>query len=461
VIAETGQLGTYLESFTEFQKRATGRDLPWLRKLRESAFARFWEVGFPTTHDEDWRFTNVSAIAKTSFELSRDAKVPRQEVEQFGVAGLSCQVVFVNGHFSRELSSIGQLPAGVSVSSLAEEISANSSSVELHLGRYLDIRRDSFSALNTAFAEDGGYVHVRRGVVLTEPVYLLFISTAGDKPLMSHPRNLIVIENEAQATIVEDYVSIGETAAFSNTATELVAGENAVVSHYMIEREHRQAFNVSTLRIQQGRSANVSSHSVLLGGGLVRNNVHPVLAGEGGECLINGLFIGNGRQHLDNYMQVEHASPHCASRQFYNGILDDYAHGVFHGRIIVHKDAQKTDAKQTNRNLLLSDDSRIDTKPQLEIYADDVKCTHGATIGQMEENALFYLRSRGIDEISARKLLLLAFANECLDRMAAGVARDHVEKLIHAHLLQIANSVKPLSTVARNEDLGRNLEEVG
>jgi Fe-S cluster assembly protein SufD len=461
VIAATEQLGTYVESFTEFQKRAAGRELPWLRKLRESAFARSCEAGFPTTHDEDWRFTNVSAIAKASFELSRDAKVTRQEVEQFGVAGLGCQLVFIDGNFSRELSAIGQLPAGVSVNSLAEEISANSSSVESHLGRYLDIRRDAFSALNTAFAEDGGYVHVRRGVVLADPIYLLFISTASDKPLMSHPRNLIVIENEAQATIVEDYVSLGESVAFSNTATELVAGENAIVSHYMIEREHRQAFNISTLRIQQGRSANVSSHSVLLGGGLVRNNVHPVLAGEGGECLINGLFIGNGRQHLDNYMQVEHASPHCASRQFYNGILDDYAHGVFHGRIIVHKDAQKTDAKQTNRNLLLSDDSRIDTKPQLEIYADDVKCTHGATIGQIEENALFYLRSRGIDEISARKLLLLAFANECLDRMAAGVARDHVEQLIHAHLLQIANSVKPLSTVARSENLGRNVEEIG
>jgi len=461
VIATTEQLGTYLESFTEFQKRAAGRDLPWLRKLRESAFARFCEVGFPTTHDEDWRFTNVSPIAKVLFELSRDSNVTKREVEQFGVAGVGSQLVFVNGQFSRELSAIGQLPAGVSVNSLAEEISANSSSVESHLGRYLDTQRDAFSALNTAFAEDGGYVHVRRGVVLPDPIYLLFISTASDKPLMSHPRNLIVIENEAQATIVEDYVSIGETAAFSNTATELIAGENATVSHYMIEREHREAFNISTLRIQQGRSANVSSHSVLLGGGLVRNNVHPVLAGEGGECLINGLFIGNGRQHLDNYMQVEHASPHCASRQFYNGILDDHAHGVFHGRIIVHKDAQKTDAKQTNRNLLLSDDSRIDTKPQLEIYADDVKCTHGATIGQMEENALFYLRSRGIDEISARKLLLLAFANECLDRMAAGVARDHVEKLIHAHLLQIANSVKPLSTVARSEDLGRNVEEIG
>ena len=179
----------------------------------------------------------------------------------------------------------------------------------------------------------------------------------------------------------------------------------------------------------------MASHSVLLGGALVRNNVHPVLAGEGGECLINGLFVGDGRQHLDNYMLVEHASPHCGSRQFYNGILDDHAHGVFHGRIIVHKDAQKTDAKQTNRNLLLSDDAQIDTKPQLEIYADDVKCTHGATIGQIEENALFYLRSRGIDEASARRLLLLAFANECLDRMKEGAVRSYLEELINASVL--------------------------
>lgn len=198
----------------------------------------------------------------------------------------------------------------------------------------------------------------------------------------------------------------------------------------------------------------------------MRNNVHPVLAGEGAECLINGLFIGNGRQHLDNYMLVEHASPHCGSRQFYNGILDDHAHGVFHGRIIVHKEAQKTDAKQTNRNLLLSDDARIDTKPQLEIYADDVKCTHGATIGQIEENALFYLRSRGIDEASARKLLLLAFASECLDRMRPNPAREHVETLIHEHLLRLATTgheVAQAGPPAPHEpgDQGRNWEEIG
>jgi Fe-S cluster assembly protein SufD len=471
VITVSEQLATYLDSFTEFRKCAAGRDLPWLKELCENAFARFCEVGFPTTHDEDWRFTNVSAIARTAFELAPARKLPKDDLSQFGFSGAACKLVFVNGHFAPELSGVGQLPAGVAVNGLAQEIASNSKSVESHLGRYLNIQRDAFSALNTAFASDGAYVHVRKGVVLEAPIYLLFVSTASDKPLMTHPRNLIVIEKEAQATIVEDYVSIGESAAFCNTATELVVGENAVVEHYMVEREHKQAFNVSTLRIQQQRSANVSSHSVLLGGGLVRNNVHPVLAGEGGECLINGLFIGNSRQHLDNYMLVEHASPHCGSRQFYNGILDDHAHGVFHGRIVVHKDAQKTDAKQTNRNLLLSDDAQIDTKPQLEIYADDVKCTHGATIGQIEENALFYLRSRGIDEVSARKLLLMAFASECLDRMIPGAAREHVENLIHEHLRTLASKrIEPaLSERGDSKGVsaphesgnGRNFQEVG
>jgi Fe-S cluster assembly protein SufD len=276
---------------------------------------------------------------------------------------------------------------------------------------------------------------------------------------MSHPRNLIVAEDESQVAVIEEYVSLSGGVAFSNTATEMVAGESAVVSHYMLEREHPDVFNISTLRIQQARSANVASHSILLGGGLVRNNVHPVLNGEGGNCLINGLFLGDGTQHLDNYMLVEHAQPHCESHQFYNGILDGKAHGVFHGRIIVHKDAQKTDAKQTNRNLLLSDDAQIDTKPQLEIYADDVKCTHGATIGQIEENALFYLRSRGIDERSARKLLLLAFANECLDRMREEPVRNHIEGLINSHLFAMAHT-QPIAASGDGEGKGRNWEEV-
>jgi Fe-S cluster assembly protein SufD len=463
VITPAQQLESYLESFIEFEKLAAGRELPWLRKLRRDAFARFCEVGFPTTHDEDWRFTNVSAIAQTPFLLARDGRfrLSQKELEPYRIAGVACQLVFMNGRFARELSLLDKAPDGVKVSSLAAEISSNPGAIEPHLGRYLDSRRDAFCALNTAFVEDGAYVHIRRGTLVEEPIYLLFVSTGDDAPSMSHPRNLIVAEEDSQATFVENYVSLDGGAVLCNTVTELVAGDHAVLSHYMIECEHKQAFNISTLRIQQGRSANVVSHSVLLGGALVRNNVHPVLAGEGGECVINGLFIGNGCQHLDNYMLVEHASPRCGSRQFYNGILDEHAHGVFHGRIIVHKDAQKTDAKQTNRNLLLSDDAQIDTKPQLEIYADDVRCTHGATIGQIEGDALFYLRSRGIDEVSARKLLLFAFASECLDRMKTGPVRSYVEGLINRCLLQMVNSAPGGSTGIRREDIGRNWEEIG
>jgi Fe-S cluster assembly protein SufD len=453
-------LASYLDSFTRFEKRAAGQHLPWLRKLRADAFARFCEAGFPTTRDEDWRFTNVTGIARTPFQLppAGTARLATPETALLRLPGAGARLVFVNGQFAEELS---QIPPAVDASSLKQKIADSPETVRGLLGHYLQIQRDPFSALNTAFAEDGAYLQVERGVVLEAPVHLLFISTESDQPAMSHPRNLLVFADESEATVVEEYISLGSGPVLSNSATELIAGENTTISHYMIEREHAEAFNISTLRIQQGRSANVASHSLLLGGGLVRNNVHPVLAGEGGECLINGLFVGHGREHLDNYMHVEHASPHSSSRQFYNGILDGQAHGVFHGRIVVHKAAQKTDAKQTNRNLLLSDDAQIDTKPQLEIYADDVKCTHGATIGQIEDNALFYLRSRGIDEAAARRLLLLAFASECVQRMRPGAARAYVEQLIHKYLLSLARAHGRRSEGQEPAEAERSLEEVG
>jgi Fe-S cluster assembly protein SufD len=460
LITTTSQLESYLAAFSELEERVGGKHPSWLRSLREEAFARFCQVGFPTTHDEDWRFTNVGSLAQVAFQIpDGEARVSSQDLKAHRLPEVGCKLVFLNGRFAPELSN-SAVPKGVKVGSLAQEIVRNSGELEAHLGRYLNTKRDIFCALNTAFIGDGAYVHIGRGVVLEEPIYLLFVSTAGERPTMIHPRNLIVAEENSQATVVEDYISLGGGLVFSNVATELVAGEDTVISHYMIEREDTQAFNVSTLRIQQERSATVASHSLLLGGGLVRNNVHPVLAGEGGDCLINGLFIGNGRQHLDNYMLVEHASPHCGSRQFYNGILDGHAHGVFHGRIIVHKEAQKTDAKQTNRNLLLSDDAQIDTKPQLEIYADDVKCTHGATIGQIQEDALFYLRSRGLDESAARRLLLFAFASECLDRMKPGPVRVHLEGLVDEALFQGKHS-SPDSGSGETADFRRNWEEVG
>ena len=452
----------YLEAFAEFAKRAPGQGLPWLRRLREDALAFFCKTGFPTTHDEDWRFTNVSAIARTRFSLPQgSATVPRRsDLEAWSFAGSGAQMVFIDGRFVPQLSSMGSLPAGVVVSSLNHEIAKNSGTLEDHFGRYLDIHRDPFCALNNAFVEDGAFVHIPRGISLQQPIHLIFIASHDRGARMMHPRNLLIVGQEAQATIVEEYGALGGGTIFSNTVTELIAQESSTVSHYMIEREQPDALHVSTLRIQQDRSSNVASHSLLLGGGLVRNNVLPVLAGEGGECLINGLFVGSATQHLDNYMYVEHASPHSSSRQFYNGILDGHAHGVFHGRIVVHKNAQKTNAKQTNRNLLLSDNAQIDSKPQLEIYADDVKCTHGATIGQIEGSALFYLRSRGIDEVSARRLLLSAFAREWVERMHPGAARIYSEKLIEAHLLSMDQTSLSLPT-ADQEPVGRTWEEVG
>ncbi len=427
------ETGHYQEAFAAFERAAEKKGQEWLRPLRRAALARFVELGFPTTKDEDWRFTSVAPIARAAFELpaaGQDEPNP-EALLAFAFPGLaSHQLVFVNGRFAPGLSTCSLLPAGVKVDSLAHALSKHRDLVEPHLARYADFQQDAFGALNAAFMEDGGFVHIPRGTVLAEPIHLLYVATAAGRPTVTHPRNLVVVEAECEAAILEDYVTLCDEAYFSNAVTEVVVGENSVVSHYLIERESLQAYNVSTLRVQQGRNSNVTSHSILQGGALVRNNVHPVLAGEGGECVINGLFMPTGRQHMDNYMKVEHASPHCSSRQFYKGILDGHSRGVFHGRIIVHKDAQKTDAKQTNMNLLLSEEAQIDTKPQLEIYADDVKCTHGATIGQIDEDAIFYLRSRGIAELAARSLLLYAFASESLQRMKIEPVRKHLEGLI-------------------------------
>lgn len=424
---------SYLEGFAQFEKDAAQNGLAWLNPIRQAAIDRFSELGFPTTRDEDWRFTNVTAIARTPFRLSHDGYIELvpQDIDPFVFPGLKCsQIVFVNGRYSPGLSNLLPLPNGVRIASLAQALTSDRSLIEPHLAQYADYQRDAFSALNTAFMYDGAFVYITKGTVLQEPIYILYISTATADPIITHPRNLIVMDENSQATIVEDHASLGSDVYFSNVVTEAIVGENSVLSYYFIERESKKAFNVSTLRIQQGRSSNVVTHSMLIGGALVRSNVHPILAGEGGECIVNGLFMSTGRQHMDNYMRVEHASPHCDSRQLYKGILDGRSRGVFHGRIIVHKNAQKTDAKQTNKNLLLSDDAQIDTKPQLEIYADDVKCTHGATIGQMDKDAIFYMRSRGIAEESARALLLLAFTGENLQRMKVEPIRKRLEEIV-------------------------------
>ncbi len=423
----------YPKGFSEFKKTATGKGIGWLDSIREKGFEKFSELGFPGPDNEDWRFTNVAPIARTAFGLDRNGRpqVTPDMINKFIFPGLKCSLlVFINSRYVQDLSSLSQQPNGVKIVNLAEAITNDEELLRKRLSAYADFDKEAFTALNAAFMEDGGFVYVPDNTILPEPVHLLYITTESDHPTITNPRNLLVLGKNSQADIVEHYVSLGDGVYFSNVVTELIIGENSTAGHYLIECESNKSFNVSTLRVQQDRNSNLRSHSVLLGGALVRNNVHPVLAGEGCDSLINGLFMPSNRQHMDNYMVVEHASPHCDSRQFYNGILDGRSRGVFHGRIIVHEDAQKTDAKQTNRNLLLSDNAQIDTKPQLEIYADDVKCTHGATIGQMDANAIFYLQSRGIPEDTAKEILLSAFTSGTLESIQIEPIRDYCEKLV-------------------------------
>ncbi len=363
-------IGQWLEQFTN-QPAAD----PWLQMLREKGFQRFSEMGFPSTHDEEWRFTNVAPIARSTFRASRTD--------------------------DRFLSSV--IP---------------------ELGRYVDLNANAFVALNTAFL---GSVTVHRipvGAVLDQPIEIVYETPEGAS---AHPRTLILVGANAQCTIVETYH--GKGAYFTNAVTEIVLGENAVVDHYKVQRESRDAFHVATMQVHVGRSANFSSHSISLGGALVRNDANAVLS-EGCEATLNGLYLVNGSQHVDNHTVIDHAKPHGTSHELYKGILDGTANAVFNGRIIVRKDAQKTDSKQTNKNLVLSDNAVIHTKPELQIHADDVRCTHGATIGQLDSEAMFYLQSRGIGKQDARSLLTYAFAQDIIDRVKVQSVKDDLERFL-------------------------------
>jgi Fe-S cluster assembly protein SufD len=428
-----GTRESYVEGLSEFLNSGQ-KDAPeWVTTLRREAISGFAKLGFPTLSDEEWRFTNLEALRRGSFSIAENgiSGVSKKSVDSYGFSGLDClRLVFVNGRFASSLSDTKDAGEGILVKSLSEAISEQSDLVKGHLARYADYEKDAFISLNTSYFEDGVFVYVPDGTVLEKPVHVLHVSTDEDRPLFINPRNLIVIGQNSVAKVIEHYVSASQSVYFSNVVTEIVCGENANLEHYRLEFESQKAFNFSTLRVNQQRNSNIASHSILCGGAIVRNNVHPVLAGEGCNSDIYGLFISEGRQHMDNFMRVEHASPHCDSRQFYNGVLDGRSKGVFHGRILVHEGAEKTDAKQTNRNLLLSDTAQIDTKPQLEIYNDDVKCTHGATIGQMDEEALFYLRSRGISMRQAKIIMLRAFTGETLEHMSIDSVREVLEGVV-------------------------------
>jgi Fe-S cluster assembly protein SufD len=408
----------------------------WLVTLRRNAFERFAALGFPTTHDEDWKYTNVGAIAKTRFEPGRMVAV---EPERFPLADMGCatRLVFVNGIFSRDLSSMDHEQQGVRVHSLKELLLAGSEIVESHFARDARFDNQAFVALNTALAEDGAVVEVDKDAVLGEPIHLLFLSVPNGGPTVSHPRNLIVAGRGSQSSVIETYVGAGGAACFTNAVTEIRLGDGTVFDHYRIQQESDQAFHVATVQAVQGRQSVFSSHNIALGAALARNDVNSVLDAEGAECFLNGLFFAAGTQHVDNHTMLDHAKPHCQSRELYKGILAGRGVGVFNGKIVVRKDAQKTNAIQSSRNLLLSGEAVVNTKPQLEIFADDVRCTHGATVGQIDQEALFYMQSRGIPAGVARQLLIHAFAGEVLDLMKWQPAREKLADELHGILSQV------------------------
>ena len=428
----------YWEQFERFEK--DWRHPAWLWTLRQGGIARFAELGFPTLRDEDWRFTNVAPIARLPFKpafAGPPEGPPAEVLTQFTFATLAGpRLVFVNGRFSAKLSSVAPGLGGVKLGSIAEELAGDSALLEPHLARYARTDDNAFAALNTAFFNDGALIIVPAGTTVAEPVQLLFISTAREPGATSHPRNLIIAEAGSRLTVVENYVRTADAPYFTNAVTEMVVGDQAVVEHCKFQDESLEAFHIATLQVRLGRGANFIGHSIATGARLSRNNINTTLAAEGVECVLNGLYLTRRDQLADHHMIVDHAQPRCNSHEYYNGILEDRSKGVFHGRILVRPDAQKTDAKQTNKNLLLSESATIDTKPQLEIYADDVKCTHGATVGQLNDESVFYLRSRGIGPETARRMLIHAFAAEIIDRVRCAPVRAELDRLVWDRLEQ-------------------------
>ena len=427
----------YLSHFEEMERdRGTHRETS-IDLLRKDALARFAERGFPTMRDEDWKYTSLAPLAKTRFRLAPPAGpngLSRESFERGIEEGWGTRLVFLNGHFVPGLSRASALPQGVVVSSLAEAVASDPGRVAEHLGSVAGHEEYPLVALNTAFLGDGAYIRVPDGAVVEVPIHLVFLSSAPGGPTVCHPRTLIVAGPGSQVTVVESYAALDGGVSFTNAVTEVVAGEGAVVNHCKIERENPNAFHLASLAAHQGRSSRFSSHAVLIGGALVRNDVIAVLGDEGAECRLDGLYMAAGTQHMDTRTLIDHVRPHCSSQETYKGVLDGKSRAVFNGEIIVRADAQKTDAHQINRNLVLSDEALVNTKPRLRILANDVKCTHGATVGMLDEDALFYLRSRGIGETAARGLLVYAFASDVIAEIPARPLRRALQQLVQTRL---------------------------
>ncbi|HVF68264.1 MAG TPA: Fe-S cluster assembly protein SufD [Pyrinomonadaceae bacterium] len=430
----------YADAFGELAARAAEGEPAWVARLRGGAFARFEELGFPTTDDEDWKYTNVSAVARAEFmPAGGSAELESVAVEAFVSAeARRSRLVFVDGVFRPELSSLEAIAEGVLASDLGAALAGEHAEVLWeHLGRLSGEGSDAFSALNTAFLGGGAFLHVAKGVEAAAPVQLLFVSTA-ESEAATFPRVLVVAERDSRLDIIETYAAVGEAAYLTNAVVEVFVGEGARVTHYKVQDEGANGYHVASTRAELSRSSFYDLTTVTLGAQLSRHNIEILLESEGAECRVDGLYIVGTGQHADTHSLIDHRVPNCASRQNYKGILDGRSRAVFNGRVFVREDARGTDAQQSNKNLLLSREARVDTKPQLEIYNDDVKCSHGATVGQLDEDELFYLLSRGLHEDLARNLLTYGFAEEVVERIKFESIRAQLDEAIlnrlHARL---------------------------
>lgn len=427
-----------------FAQTREGRDPAWLVNLREKAGEAFESLDFPTTRVEEWKYTNVAPILKTEYVAGAglDARLTADEIAPFTFAeSRASQLVFVNGMFSRELSNSTALSNGCITANLDEIPSEYANVARDHLAAYADYRDAVFTALNTANIRDGAFVYIADGKAVEAPIHLLFISTAME-PVASHPRALIVAGAGAIATIIESYVSLGEDVYFTNAVTEVVAKEGAVINHYRLQEESERAFHVATTQVHQERASNYTSYAISLGGLVARHDLNVALTDENIEATVDGLYVVTGPQHTDSHTTIDHQKPHSTSHQLYKGILDGGSRAVFNGKVFVREGALLTDARQLNKNLLLSADAHVDTKPQLEIFADDVKCAHGATVGQLEDEELFYLASRGISAARARALLTFGFAEDVIGRIKLKSVREHLDRKVLDKLHQSLPSLE-------------------
>jgi Fe-S cluster assembly protein SufD len=428
---------SYLEQFDRQEQSLTGALPDWLRAQKKAALERFADRGFPDPRHEEWRYTNVRPIAKKAFRAADPAPVALEpgDLGTWRFAGLDAHtLVFVNGRFSAELSSTDDRIAGVRIVPLSGALTNQPDALAGALGSVVDDALNSFAALNTAFLADGAYVHIPRGVVLEKPVYLMFVSTAEPEAIVSHPRIVIHASEGSESRIIEHYVGQSGSANFTNTVTEVITEPNASVRHYLLQEEAAESYHIGSIHVRQSRDSRFSSYNVNLGGRLVRNDINVRLSEQGAQVDLNGLFIVDGRQHVDNHTRIHHAAPRTYSDESYRGVADGHGRGVFKGRVLVDRDSQKIESHQNSANLLLSEHAEIDTKPELVIYADDVVCSHGATVGQLDEQALYYLRSRAIDEETARGLLVFAFADEVVQRMDIAPIRERLEHRIVGRL---------------------------